>query len=83
MPEEKTNFDEIRRVALRIAELEQTPELSKDYLVRLVASEQSLVEFMQGFATLIVICPTFSEVVDRTMMTTALNYMKFMKDKGF
>ena len=71
----KTNFDEIRRVALKLADMEGIPEITKDFLISLVASETSLVNYMQGFTTLAILSPTFSEVVDRTMETAMKNYL--------
>ena len=71
----KTNFDEIRRVALKLADMEGIPELTKDFLISLVASETSLVNYMQGFATLSILSPTFGEVVERTMENAMKNYL--------
>lgn len=73
-------FDAIRHAALRIVETEGCPENAKDFLVRLVADDDTFVHYAQALAMLSLTCPAFSEFMKQTTMATAVSFVANLAD---
>lgn len=75
---EKTNFDHIHASALKLIDMENCPDYVKDDLLKMVADEQSVVHHAHVVATMIITCPAYAELMNRTVNMFTLETLLFL-----
>ena len=62
-----TNFEKVREDAMKLLDQENTPDMAKEYIVKMMADERSLACMINLVAILAVISPTFGMVLHRSI----------------
>jgi hypothetical protein len=77
----ETNFDQIRKVALMTASAPKCPEVSKDFLLKMVADETSCMDILRAIAIMCVGSESFGSVLHMSIEKASVDYLAYRLGK--
>jgi hypothetical protein len=79
-----TNFDKTREIAMKLHDQAGTPEMAKEFIVKMIADERSLACLINLVGIMVNISPVFAGLLKRSIMENTLTAMlyQFAEDLG-